>query len=139
MRSKKEHGLFCLIKHLTVSEGHACKYKLHIMTCTSMSPVILRMICHGSLLWDYSFKYKLYFLSTKSNPWSFSYYVNTENVILHSRFKIPKNDRNKMLWRKTEHNYMYNHNTIQYYQTLFDNAVEILKTQFMLILHYTQH
>lgn len=28
---------------------------------------------------------------------------------------------------------------IQYYQTLFDNAVKILKTQLLLRLHYTQH
>lgn len=35
--------------------------------------------------------------------------------------------------------YMYNHNTIQYYQTLFDNAVKILKTQFYvnITLHST--
>lgn len=45
----------------------------------------------------------------------------------------------KLLWRKTEHNYMYDPNAIQYYQTLFDNAVKILKTQLLLRLHYTQH
>lgn len=35
--------------------------------------------------------------------------------------------------------YMYNHNTIQYYQTLFDNAVKIFKTQFYvnITLHST--
>lgn len=45
----------------------------------------------------------------------------------------------KLLWKKTEHNYMYDPNAIQYYQTLFDNAVKILKTQLLLRLHYTQH
>lgn len=34
---------------------------------------------------------------------------------------------------------MYDPNAIQYYQTLFDNAVKILKTQLLLRLHYTQH
>lgn len=34
---------------------------------------------------------------------------------------------------------MYDPNAIQYYQTLFDNAVKILKTQLLLRLHHTQH
>lgn len=34
---------------------------------------------------------------------------------------------------------MYDPNAIQYYQTLFDNAVKILKAQLLLRLHYTQH
>lgn len=34
---------------------------------------------------------------------------------------------------------MYDPNAIQYYQTLFDNAVKILKTQLPLRLRYTQH
>lgn len=34
---------------------------------------------------------------------------------------------------------MYDPNAIQYYQTLFDNAVKILKAQLLLRLRYTQH
>lgn len=35
---------------------------------------------------------------------------------------------------------MYDPNAIQYYQTLFDNAVKLcLKTQLLLRLRYTQH
>lgn len=34
---------------------------------------------------------------------------------------------------------MYDPNAIQYYQTLFDYAVKILKTQLLLRLRYTQH
>lgn len=81
----------------------------------------------------------MYFLSTKSDPWSISNYVNTENVTLPRRFKIPKNDENKTAMKENgAQYYMYNHNTIQYYQTCLTMLSKFLKHNFMLISHYTQ-